>query len=50
MFLLRGRRVYRIAEVRPPQPAGFQQLMGVRWVDALACRLPDANCSRSLNR
>jgi hypothetical protein len=47
VFLLRGRRVYRVAEVRPPQQPGYQQLAGVRRVDAIACGLPDAHCGRA---
>jgi hypothetical protein len=47
VFLLRGRRVYRVSNVRPPaHPSSHQQQTGARRVDALACGLPDAQCSR----
>jgi hypothetical protein len=50
VFLLRGLRVYRIAEVRPAgaptRPSVAQQQEGLSRVDALACALPDASCPR----
>jgi hypothetical protein len=50
VFLLRGLRVYRVGEVRPPgapsRPSVAQQQAGVSRVDALACALPDADCPR----
>jgi len=50
VFLLRGLRVYRIAEVRPAgaptRPSVAQQQEGLSRVDTLACALPDASCPR----
>ena len=48
VFLVRGPRVYRISDVRPPtHPSGAEQQVGVSRVNALACALPGANCPRS---
>ncbi len=51
VFLLRGPRVYRIADVRPEnrshRSSNAAQQAGVARVNALACTLPDANCPRS---
>jgi hypothetical protein len=44
VYLLRGSRVYRVADVSPRQQAGLAR------VDAFACRLPDAGCPRPANR
>ncbi|MFZ1156092.1 MAG: hypothetical protein WAN93_14440 [Solirubrobacteraceae bacterium] len=50
VFLVRGPRVYRIADVRPQHP-GVQsiavQRAGVSTVDALACAIPGARCNRT---
>ncbi|HWW90196.1 MAG TPA: hypothetical protein VNY35_05380 [Solirubrobacteraceae bacterium] len=48
VFLLRGRRVYRIALVVPRrvqrQLSKGAQPLGIAALNALACRLPDAGC------
>jgi hypothetical protein len=47
-FLLRGRRVYRVAAVRlndaPKETARVQRRVGTKLVDLLACILPGADC------
>lgn len=49
VFLLRGRRVYRVAAVRlddaPKETARVQRRIGAKLVDALACVLPGADCA-----
>jgi hypothetical protein len=51
VFLLRGRRVYRVAAVRlegaPAMTAQAEQRVGADVVDALACALPRAGCTAS---
>jgi hypothetical protein len=48
IFLLRGRLVYRIDDVRPqneePRPSRAEKRVGVATVDVLACHLPGAGC------
>jgi hypothetical protein len=48
VFLLRGRRVYRVGRVGAGpvhgRPTGADQAAGVAKVDALACNLSDARC------
>ncbi len=48
-FLLRGRRVYRVAAVRlndaPKETAQAQRRVGTKLVDLLACILPGADCA-----
>jgi uncharacterized RDD family membrane protein YckC len=46
VFLLRDRRVYRIADVRARGAEGAEQQAGLRVVDTLACLLPQAGCRR----
>ncbi len=50
-FLLRGRRVYRVAAVRlddaPAETARAEQSTGAEIADALACVLPGAECQAS---
>jgi hypothetical protein len=50
VFLIRGSRVYRVADVRPQHP-GIQsiaaQRAGVSIVDTLACAIPEAECHRT---
>jgi hypothetical protein len=50
VFVLRGRLVYRISDVRPQNdrqpPSSAEQEVGVATVEALACTLPGAKCSR----
>jgi hypothetical protein len=50
VFLLRGRRVYRVAAVRleraPAMAAQAEQQAGMEFVDTLACSLPAAGCAR----
>jgi hypothetical protein len=51
VFLLRGARVYRVADVRPHSSAGSpaaKQQRGLSVVDRLACSLPGADCPRPL--
>jgi len=47
-LVVRGPRVYRIAEVHAQHPlggpSGAELRVGLAAVDALACRLPDAHC------
>jgi hypothetical protein len=49
VFLLRGRRVYRVAAVRlddaPKETAPAQRRTGAKLVDLLACVLPGADCA-----
>lgn len=49
VFLLRGRRVYRVAAVRlndaPREIAPAQRRTGAKLVDLLACVLPGADCA-----
>jgi hypothetical protein len=49
VFLLRGRRVYRIGAVRlqgaPAETAQAERRTGARFTDALACALPGAGCT-----
>jgi hypothetical protein len=49
VFLLRGRRVYRVAVVRPQgrTPSASQRQAGLARAAALACALPDAGCVHS---
>jgi hypothetical protein len=51
VFLLRGRRVYRVAAVRlegaPAETPHAEQRAGAELVDALACVLPGADCAVS---
>ncbi|HEY7829659.1 MAG TPA: hypothetical protein VIC06_03745 [Solirubrobacteraceae bacterium] len=48
VYLLRGRRVYRVVDVRPQKPASQprrrQQRIAFLIVDTLACLLPEAEC------
>jgi hypothetical protein len=48
VFLLRGRRVYRIVDVRPqnhqPPPSRREKVTGIATVEALACNLPGVRC------
>jgi hypothetical protein len=49
-FLLLGRRVYRISDVRPQKaigPSVAEQDQGILTVDAVACVIPGANCRRA---
>ncbi len=50
VFLLRGRRVYRVVAVRlqgaPAMAAQAERQVGVEFVDTLACSLPGAGCAR----
>lgn len=49
VFLLRGRRVYRVAAVRlddaPEETARVQRRIGAKLADTLACVLPGADCA-----
>ena len=50
VFLLRGRRVYRVIAVRlqgaPTESARAERQTGARFTDTLACALPGAGCTR----
>lgn len=50
VFLLRGRRVYRVAAVRlegaPAMAAQAERLAGAEVADTLACVLPGAGCTK----
>ncbi len=49
VFLLRGRRVYRVVAVRlqgaPAETAQAERRAGARFTDTLACALPGAGCT-----
>ena len=48
VFLLRGPRVYRLADVRPQTSAGStpsEQQRGLSLIDHMACSLPGAGCA-----
>jgi hypothetical protein len=51
VLLLRGRRIYRISDVRPGQratsPSGRDERVGLSIVNSLACSLPLAGCARN---
>jgi hypothetical protein len=51
VFLLRGRRIYRVVAVRlrgaPAETAQVERRTGAMFTDALACALPGAGCTAS---
>jgi hypothetical protein len=47
VFLLRGRRVYRVAAVRLARTAPVSRRADFEFVEAMACALPDADCALS---
>jgi hypothetical protein len=48
VYLLRGRTVYRLVDVRPqkqePRPSRAADRIGFATIEALACALPEARC------
>jgi hypothetical protein len=47
VFLLRGRRVYRVAAVRLRRTPSVTRRIDFEFVDAMACALPGADCALS---